>query len=218
MPLPPHPLAIHGGCNCQAIRYRVEIPALSERPIHPTASREKDHEEVRLPFVCICHCNNCRRATGSILPFFICSPIAIVSTSCLPRSTSSDQLDAAKVGGDSYEARGPWVSATTVFKPAPEITDTFLASYKSSEGRTRFFCGRCGTHLAYSINPAPEGWPDVLDIMLGTFDRSDLESGGLEPERHIRWDCGIEWVKGFVSWGAGGVSKHPSYDVSKVVE
>ena len=218
MPLPSHPLVIHGGCNCRAVRYKVEIPALSDRPIHPTASKKKDWQQIRLPFVCICHCNNCRRATGSILPSFICSPLAIVSTSCLPQSISSTQLDAAREGGDSHEVRGPWVPAAAVFKPSPESRDTFLAGYESSEGRTRFFCGRCGTHLAYAINPAPEGWPDVLDIMLGTFDRSDLETGWLEPERHIRWDYGLDWVKEFANRGARGLDKHPTYDVSKLVQ
>ncbi|MCJ1244329.1 hypothetical protein MMC30_001527 [Trapelia coarctata] len=218
MPLPPHPLVIHGGCNCKAIRYKVEIPALPDRPIHPTASKEKDGEAVRLPLVCVCHCNDCRRATGSILPFFICSPIAVVSISCLPQTTPSDQLDAAKAGGDSHEARGPWVPASAVFKPSPEASDTFLAGYNSSEGRTRFFCGRCGTHLAYAAKPMPEGWPDMLDIVLGTFDRGDLETGWLEPERHLWWDYGVGWVKGFATQGAGGIDKHPSHDVSNLVE
>jgi hypothetical protein len=31
----------------------------------------------------------------------------------------------------------------------------------------------------------PEGWPDMLDILLGTVDREDLDGLALAPERNV---------------------------------
>lgn len=218
MPLPAHSFTFSGGCNCRAIRYKSTFPPLSERAIHPTADKDDvNRGAVRLPFVAICHCNDCRQATGSILFFGICSPVALVSASCLSRSASPGLLQAAKKGDDD-NATGPWLSAEEVFLPWPGSSDTFLSSYQSSEGRTRFFCGRCGTCLAYSMRPMPEGWPDMLDILLGTVDRNDLDTGWLEPERHLWWDFGVDWIRNFASSGAGGLEKHPTYKVNELVQ
>jgi len=41
-----------------------------------------------LPFVTIDHCNDCRLATGSLLPFWICTPVAYVSARLLQRSVN----------------------------------------------------------------------------------------------------------------------------------
>lgn len=45
--------------------------------------------------------------------------------------------------------------------------DWFLIFYYSSELRTHSFCSRYGTCLACSVNPMPDGWPDMLDILPG---------------------------------------------------
>lgn len=218
MPLPAHSFTFSGGCNCRAIRYKTTIPALSERAIHPTADKDDlSREAARLPFVGICNCNDCRRATGSVLLFCVCSPVALVSASCLPRSASPDQLQAAKIGDDNHDVRGPWLPAEEVFKPWPGSTGTFLSSYQSSEGRTRFFCGRCGTCLAYVAHPMPEGRPDMLDILLGTADRTDLDTQWLDPERQFWWDCGVDWLRKFAISGPGGLEKHPTYKVNELV-
>ena len=68
MPLPAHSFTLSGGCSCRAIRYKSTFQPLSERAIHPTADQDDvTRGAVRLPFVAICHCNDCRQATGSIL-------------------------------------------------------------------------------------------------------------------------------------------------------
>lgn len=219
MPLPVHSFTFFGGCNCRAIRYKATIPAFSDRLIHPTTDKKNENgEAVRFPFVCICHCNDCRRATASILPFYICSPTAQVSASCVPRSVSSDQPQAARLEYENHDVKEAWLPADEVFKPWPGGSNTFLSSYPSSEGRTRFFCGRCGTNLAYTVHPMPGGWPEMLDILLGTVDREDLETGWLEPERHLWWDCGVDWIRNFATTGAGGLEKHPSYKTNEFVQ
>ena len=148
MPLPSHAITINGSCTCQAICYQVYIPELSERPLHPMSNRkEKDGgHEVRLPLICFDYCNECRRVTGSILPTWICSPIANVTTSCEPRSEfAGEELGNGIIGDASRDRRGPYIPASAVFKPWPASSSSFLSSYRSSKGRTRFFCGNCGT-------------------------------------------------------------------------
>ncbi|KAL7954528.1 hypothetical protein V8C34DRAFT_294143 [Trichoderma compactum] len=34
MPLPHEPITIHGGCNCGAVRYRINVPSFEQRPLH----------------------------------------------------------------------------------------------------------------------------------------------------------------------------------------
>ena len=58
----------------------------------------------------------------------------------------------------------------------------------------------------------------MIDILLGTVDRSDLDSGWLEPERHLWWDYRTDWVQQFASDGAGELVKHPNYNVNEIVE
>ena len=207
MPLPNEPLTIQGGCNCRAIRYKIDIPAISDRPLH-FARGSQDQDKVHLPMVVIDHCNDCRRATGSILPFWICAPISMVATSCIARSSSIYQPKA-----DTNPTATEWLPATEIFNPNTASANTLLTFYESSEGRRRSFCGRCGTNLAYSIFPTPEGWPEMLDVVLGTVDREYLQGHHLAPERQLWWDCGVDWIRTFTNEGAGHLAKHPSYEV-----
>ncbi len=214
MPLPAGPLIIEGGCNCRAIRYKIDIPAINDRPLHFSGGSESHPEKVHLPLVAIHHCNDCRRATGSILPFWICTPISMVSTSCIARSSnSSDQHKA-----DTTPSSKGWHPAADIFAPGTASESTFLTFYESSEGRRRSFCGRCGTNLAYAIFPTPEGWPDMLDVVLGTVGREHLEGHHLAPERQLWWDCGVDWIRQLSNEGVGHLVKHPSYDVGEVVQ
>lgn len=64
----------------------------------------------------------------------------------------------------------------------------------------------------------PEGWPDMLDIFLGTVDREDLLDGALAPTRQLWWDCGIDWVRDLSIKGAGELPRHPSYKVDEYVQ
>lgn len=62
-----------------------------------------------------------------------------------------------------------------------------------------------------------DGYPDIFDVLLGTLDRADFEKVGIEPERHVWWGCGVEWVKGLVRKGSGA-PRHGTGDVSVSVE
>ena len=207
MPLPDTPLTIHGGCNCRAIRYQINVPPLSDRPYHPYSNNS-----VRLPFTVFCHCNDCRRASGGLTLAGICSPTDIVRISLLPQSSPLPSLQQTRVEPPNDDAERKWVPARDVFKPSNVLTapsDSFLTSYKPSEGVTRTFCERCGTNMTYSRHPMPESWPEMLDILMGTVDREDLEKDELRPERHVWWEKGIGWVKALFSEGNGEMPKHP---------
>lgn len=191
MPLPQEQLTVSGGCNCKAIHFKIDIPAQVDRPLHPTLLDEaKSDDQVRLPFVCICHCNDCRRATGSPMLFVICSPTRMISASCFSQSATDEEMQIARES-NSDAKRPAWSPAAEAFKPWPEKADNFIRQYRSSEGRTRFFCVRCGTSLAYAVHPMPEPWPPMLDVYIGTIDREDLDTEYMEPERQLWWDWGI---------------------------
>ncbi|MCJ1383236.1 hypothetical protein MMC17_006874 [Xylographa soralifera] len=215
MPLPASSITINGGCNCRAIRYRIAIPSLPQRPIHPYS-----HGKAPLPTIVTDHCNDCRRATGSILPAWICTPLAFVSASALPRSALSDpgapSHAASPEPNDAIEASREWVPALDVFEPA-RPTESFVSCFRSSPGVTRTFCGRCGTHLTYMREPTPPGWPDMLDVVLGSVDRDELAAEWLTPERHLWWDCGLDWVRELVSAGERGLERHPAYRLDEAV-
>ena len=81
MPFPPEPFTINGGCNCRAIRYRISVPEPSFRPTHPFASQTTppDHPAAYFPMIATDGCNDCRSATASILPTWICAPADMMS-------------------------------------------------------------------------------------------------------------------------------------------
>lgn len=213
MPLPPEAVTLSGGCNCSAIRYRVSIPAISDRPLHPAFNTASGKEPVRLPFVCIDHCNDCRKATAALLGVVLCSPTSYVEMSTLP------QLEEGKERVEKKDEERDWFPATEIFPPGIKSRDnTTLSFYTSSEGRTRAFCSSCGTQFAYSAYPYPDPWPRMLDIWIGSVDQADLEKEWLVPERHLWYDVGIEWIRKFGSEGSGGVPKHGTYKVDEEVE
>lgn len=217
MPLPPEAIAISGGCNCTAIRYRVSIPSISERPLHPTFDHSSGKDPVHLPFVCIDHCNDCRKATGALLGIGLCSPTSYVELSLLPASPSltSTSTSAAR----PTDAERAWIPAASIFPPGTTSQDgTTLSFYTSSEGRTRAFCSNCGTQFAYSAYPYPDAWPRMLDIWIGSVDQAILQRDWLVPERHLWWDVGIEWVRKFGAEGSGGPARHGSYRVDEEVK
>ena len=209
MPLPEHALTIHGGCNCRAIRYCIEIPQLSSRPLHPFSTPDNP---VHLPMIAADHCNDCRSATGSILPTWICVPAEMMTVSLRPAPPPDPT--SPKVASN----HGPWRSAMDVLKAgAPEVEGSTVRWFGSSPKRTRTFCGHCGTNLTYAIYPMVEGFPDIFDTVLGTVDRADLEKDWLTPERQCWWDKGIPWVQGLVCDGLQ-TPRHPTFKVSEFVE
>lgn len=129
MPLPDTPLCIHGGCNCRAIRYEVNIPTVSERPWHPYSE-----ETVHLPFLALRHCKDCRCATGTLVPAFACMPTQFVRISLLQRSSPPPPLEETRIEQPNDDAERHWVSAAQVFKPSHVFEpprDSYVAYYKS---------------------------------------------------------------------------------------
>ena len=240
--LPPEPFTINGGCNCRAIRYRISVPARAFRPANPFATPE---HPAHLPMVTTDGCNDCRTATASILPTWICVPAEMMSVCIrtpppvltdhslskddsakltkLPRPTTTTTNSGSK-SSDSYSNSdsGPeeiWLPALQILTvhSDPVIPASPLRWYISSSSRARTFCGHCGTNLTYAIYPMVEGFPDIFDTLLGSVDRSDLERAWMAPERHSWWSLGIGWVKDGVRKGFAG-PRHPIFKVSEFEE
>lgn len=196
MPLPHHPLVLNGGCNCGAIRYKIAIPEKPERPIHPLS------KEVSFPVVLTDHCNDCRKATGAILPTWICVPITMMSCLLEPVTETEDASVAI------------WLPIDSLFYPGPLSSKYWLRFYNSSERTTRSFCGRCGTNLTYSAKNPPNGFPVIFDVLLGTLNRADLEKDWMSPDRHCWVDCEIKWIKELTN-GVPSMPRHPSYKLDE---
>ena len=62
-----------------------------------------------------------------------------------------------------------------------------------------------------------EGFPDIFDVVLGTFDREDLQKDWLKPDRQLWWDYGIEWVQKMTSGGLS-IPRHPTSKPNEFVE
>jgi hypothetical protein len=218
MPLPDVALSVEGGCNCGAIRYRVAIPILAERPLHPLAPTEVP---VPMPFLAFDHCNDCRRATGSVLPAWLCTPLNMCSISLVAASSATLAPKAVARDGQTKEQSSSWTAAVDIFTPSSTSTaandDHFLTSYESSHERWHWFCVRCGTNVAYTA-AMPAGFPSMLDITLGSVDRRYLDSEALASERHLWWDYGIDWIRRLATEGYGMLPIHPDYNIAEMVE
>jgi rhodanese-related sulfurtransferase len=207
MPLPTTPFTIHGGCNCKAIKYTINVPEFSARLPNPYRTPGvKLDEDHRIPMVAVDHSNDSRRATGAILPMWIVTEISMVSASCASRSNLDIRADFTADELFDFET----VSGR----------DVFLTVYKSSLQRSRWFCSRCGTSLAYSVDPeaiqVEWGWPKMLDILLGTVDREDLDDGAkLAPERQLWCDMGVGWIRWFAR---NGIPEHPTTKIDQVID
>jgi hypothetical protein len=59
------------------------------------------------------------------------------------------------------------------------------ATFASSPGVTRSFCGRCGTPLTYQ----GERWPGEVHVLVGTLDRPDMvtPTGEAFVEERLPW-------------------------------
>ncbi|KAL8662035.1 MAG: hypothetical protein Q9202_005089 [Teloschistes flavicans] len=208
MPLPDHELKLHGGCNCGAIRYRIEIPEISKRPTHPFPAETPIH----LPLIATDHCNDCRKATGSVIPTWICVPASMLFVRFEPAPSHTTTGKGAQSSGNFFHP-----SMTALRQDSPESKGSTLRCYISSPQRTRTFCGNCGTNLTYSIFPMLEGYPDMFDVLLGTVDRESLQTEDLRPERHLWWSCGIDWVQELTS-GGQRIPRHPKGRLNEFVD
>nr|POE65670.1 hypothetical protein CFP56_58776 [Quercus suber] len=213
MPLPNKAGLVEGGCNCGAVRYKVQIPAKDERPIYPLGGADQK-PPIHMPFVVTDHCNDCRRATGSLLPFWLLCPMHMVSISLVQKSSvsKSGRLDPSIISQD------PWRPALDVFLADGPAEDTFLAFFASSPNRRRGFCCRCGTMITYCANPTPD-WVDfpMVDFALGTVDRHILDENFMRPECQLHCDKGIGWVRR-IALGGLKVPSFPTAFTTKTID
>ncbi|KAJ9628830.1 hypothetical protein H2203_002733 [Taxawa tesnikishii (nom. ined.)] len=203
-------VTITGGCNCRAFRYKVEVPPYDQRAEIPYYEAGYSPRDVRLPITFLDHCNDCRRASGALLPMGMITELATVSLSCLLR-TSAEALEP------------PYEPAAHVLDNPDVLERTYIAEYQNKPGRYRWFCSRCGTHLGYMLDAAlaAKVWPDsprMMDIWLGTVDREHLEQEWIKPERIFWCDYKIQWISDLARDGAGGLPEHPEWKINEVDE
>jgi hypothetical protein len=217
MPLPSNSFTLRGGCNCGSIRYRISVPALEKRPAAPyhtpTASAEVRAQAPKIPCVLLDHCNDCRRATASVVPICLVTDAGTVEVSFRSPSHSTDASHGtSRRGEDGNRAWIPLEPILALYEHSPDSTfdstkDTSLGHYISSAGRHRWFCTKCGTPIAYHVTYSayPEAWastPRMFDIWLGTLDREDLEYEWMRPDHAVWCVFGIPWVADMVKTGA----------------
>ena len=190
---------------CRAIRFKIDVPPVLERPLRPSSETP-----THLPYTIFCHCDDCRRATGSLVLSGFYVPKDMVSVSLQSRSAPSPSKISKVIDPVYDDVYRSWVPASEVFAPSTAPADSFLASYKSSEKVYRYFCGRCGTNIACCRHPMPEYWPQMLDILLGSIDRGDLKNEYLVPDKHVFWEKGVPWFTKLLDEGSKVIPKDSS--------
>lgn len=211
MPFPSEPLTLRGGCNCTAVRWRMSLPDASKRVDNPYHTPGTSIGDLRLPTAVVCHCDGCRRATGSLGAYGFTSDMALLELSILPRGTVPDQREI-----QDDDARPSYVPAENLMDSDTKQLDTlWLTHYESSPKRHRWFCGRCGTQIAIAPSkdaiPPEFGWPRVVNIWAGTTDRNLLENDWCRPDHINNCSVAIPWVRDHVRNGAKDSEEHPSF-------
>lgn len=217
MPLPQLPqeaATLTGGCSCGAIRYRIAVPPADQRTASPFAPPDLGHV---LPTTILCHCNDCRRHTGSILPpAFFQTAGHTVTVSVLEAPASGGEnvvtgrfLDVLSEDYDQAAAdttRPPYKPATEVFCAEKAKTSSpsylrFFHSTDSGANLSRLFCNNCGSPVSYHIKlqadwcpgqKLPDEYEDLFDIAAGTLDRKWIEEGWVQVEDEVNWKHGVE--------------------------
>ncbi|KAF5027506.1 hypothetical protein F66182_377 [Fusarium sp. NRRL 66182] len=212
MPLPNHATTVTGGCSCGAIRYRIAIPELEDRPFHPMAPPAAGS---RLPDTMTCHCNDCRRSTGSFLAVGVVEvPAPMLSVSTIAQDSESTIvsgrfLDVMASHYDAAEAdaeRPPYIPAADVFRATAESRSwlRFYHTTKAGEDWSRSFCGRCGSHVCFHFKLVPEychsgkvpdNWQDVFHLYLGGIDREFLDKGWFAPSTEAMFKYGTPFSR-----------------------
>ena len=200
--LPKEAFTLTGGCFCGACRYTVAVPALEDRPVHPTAKptpiSATESVKTRIPVIDLDHCNNCRRTSGAIIQCWFICPADWVKWELQTTSGDTNTFSTADAVG-----------------PEPKDTSTHLKRFQATDRATRSFCGNCGTNLTYYSHKryGPEA---VVDITVGSLDQESLEIA--KPDRHGWWDFGTGWIQDLLTKGNGWLVKHSTGDMSQVVE
>jgi hypothetical protein len=230
--LPPTVIALDGGCLCRAVRYKVNIPDISSRPLAPgaaptpapTPSGTFEPIATRLPLIELDHCTSCRVAAGSIIQSWIVCPKSWVEWKLISRTDSKDE-DSNKPALKPKEEEYASYNTTEIIEPSPTLLkSTYISHFMSSENVHRAFCSRCGTSLSYYFSGPRPGWtlPERnFDVALGTLDKECLEMEGVRPERHGWWSDGISWVTKMVrdgdEVGGGRLVRHSTGAVRMVI-
>lgn len=213
MPLPAHAITIHGGCLCKAIRYKIFVPPIEERSFHaslqpPHSASDAAGTLVRQPYCFTCNCNTCRESSGALFYAAISTPIKMVQVA----------LVACHITAESVGSNQEWHPAENIFRhftSTAHDSNSYLGAYLSSGNANRYFCSRCGTHLGFRKFPNNEVEP-IMDLVLGSVDRHDLDKEYMLPERHLWWSVGIEWIKAFLVKGWSDIDRHPESDMKHV--
>ena len=206
--LPKTPFQLHGGCFCNAIRYTISVPELSERKEIPKFGATPDRllvplNEVneRMPIITLDHCNSCRRVPGVILDSWLICPTSWVEFTLQPRDTSSssgDENNPIKVESMGYLQEDDTLPGRT-----------YVTHFKSSEHSNRTFCGKCGTHLTFLFagpkSPLRDALGEFFDIAVGTLDKESLGMEGFGPVMEVWAGEGISWVVKLVKEGKKGL-------------
>ncbi|RSL92297.1 hypothetical protein CEP52_013896 [Fusarium oligoseptatum] len=208
MALPDEANTVTGGCSCGAIRYRIAIPRLEDRPLHPMAPPSSN---TRLPQAITCHCNDCRRSTGAFLsPAMVDIPAPMLTVSSI--SPSSESTIPMRIVPLTSQAQKSFL--------AGEESKTWIRFYHSTtcgKALSRSFCGRCGTPICFHFKLIPEychegnmpkDFEDLFHIYLGTVDREFLDKELFIPDMEVNFKFGITFGK-TVSATAKGLKEIP---------
>jgi len=210
-------LALHGGCYCSAVRFKIDLPPLPDRPILLPAQKNKENRDVRPPIISFDHCNDCRRAGGSIVPAWFICPQSWVTWS-IPISQDPFPIPEGSAEGHDVKGGERIKVCTEDFIQRPQILEGFITHFNSSPDTWRTFCTRCGTNLTYvCLKTKGAGKIPMLDIFLGSLDRESLESPGVRPDRHFYWKGGIEWIRRTITDGDAFLQgkplpRHPEFN------
>lgn len=212
MSLPDEATTITGGCSCGAIRYRLAVPSIQDRPQHPMSPPSSG---VRLPQALTCHCNDCRRATGSSLAVSVIDiPAPMLTVSALSPSSESTIVSGRilDVMADDYDAgkadsnRPPYIPAMDVLRATQESKTwvRFFHSIDCGPDWSRSFCGRCGTPVCFHFHllpefchdgNVPEDVTDLFHVNLGTVDRKFLDLNWFVPNVEVYFKNGTPFSK-----------------------
>ncbi|OAX84865.1 hypothetical protein ACJ72_00767 [Emergomyces africanus] len=216
--LPLEPFALHGGCHCSAIRYKISFAKFDDRPVlnpnHPP-----NQPDIRAPLLCFDHCSDCRSASGVPVQLWNICPQQSITFSLLRR------LDGCFADSGSNPSGGCGgridITGDQIVHPNETTKETYLAYYASSKSVWRTFCSQCGTNISF-VAFEEAGSETLMDLGVGTLDHESLQLVGI-PQRHIWWDSGINWVKLLIEAGETAnphtaLPKHPAGDICEIIQ
>lgn len=200
MSLPDSEFCITGGCNCGAVRYRIDVPELAHRP--PRLPDDKNSH--KLPYATMCFCTDCRKASGGTIYHAITAHVDSISLSSHIGVANNSTSSAAQT--ERAEPKNLLPGRRSFTEGSVEALSS-LGVYASSRLCRRYFCTSCGTHLAFrSFDPDDRPLVEVVDILLGTVD--DLDQDWWEPIRFDFLNDCPEWLQEFANRGYPNVKLH----------